>query len=129
MTLSSLNESSTPSNQLTGPVKPNGLENGSGGLGFYDPTSPIITLNLDLSPQPSTSSGSNVSNGSDGGVMGPEKVVSPLARNGRSRKKTSKKVEMKEDVREVQLVQDLGALKSRKGDTGMSWLLSPWSDS
>ena len=83
---------------------------GTGGLGFLDSSSSFLELELILTPKKELLEVSN-----DKGLRGSTSAKS---------KKGVKKDAAKEEVRlNVQIQQDLMALKGRKGDTGMSLLI------
>ncbi len=75
----------------------------AGGLGFFDSTKPILEIELDLLPASTT-------------------LTDPVGKRGGNGAKRSSKAEIDERGKvqsiNVTLQQDLGALKSRKGDTG-----------
>ncbi len=95
---------------------------GSGGLGFYNPKEPVFSLSLDLNPFSYSSSDTIPPIRGKGKVKETLTVDIPAKRGsgaaGRSRKKVEKKFAVHDEMVEVELIQDLSALRNRKGDTG-----------
>ena len=76
----------------------------TGGLGFFDRTKAVLEIELEIPPPTSSLVDDPISRG----------------RNERRRRSHGKMAEKRARVISVRLQQDLGALKSRKGDTGES---------